>query len=60
LLGDLLAGVAWGALTTCVDLPPGAGRIINYAEFLGAETTICWSPSRRLVARRGVALGRGS
>ena len=35
-LGDLLAGVTWGALDfLLVDLPPGAERTFQYAEYLG-------------------------
>ena len=41
LLGDLLAGVDWGALDyLLVDLPPGAERTLQYAEFLGSGTAI--------------------
>ena len=41
LLGDFLAGVAWGELDyLLVDLPPGAERTLQYAEFLGAQTAL--------------------
>jgi ATP-binding protein involved in chromosome partitioning len=62
LLGDLLAGVAWGALDyLLVDLPPGVERTAQYAEFLGAATalvlvTIPSELSRGVVARSVAAL----
>src|SRR5205823_9401664 len=41
LLGDLLAGVAWGPLDfLLVDLPPGAERTVQYAEFLGSAAPL--------------------
>jgi ATP-binding protein involved in chromosome partitioning len=64
LLGDLLAGVAWGALDyLLVDLPPGAERTLQYAEFLGADTALVLvtTPSalaRGVVARSAAALRR--
>ena len=62
LLGDLLAGVAWGELDCLlVDLPPGVERTVQYAEFLGADTalvlvTIPSELSRGVVARSVAAL----
>jgi ATP-binding protein involved in chromosome partitioning len=64
LLGDLLAGVAWGALDyLLIDLPPGAERITQYAEFLGAQTaillvTIPSDLSRGVVSRSIAALAK--
>jgi ATP-binding protein involved in chromosome partitioning len=64
LLGDLLAGVAWGALDyLLIDLPPGAERITQYAEFLGAESaillvTIPSDLSRGVVSRSIAALAK--
>ncbi len=63
-LGDLLAGVSWGALDfLLVDLPPGAERTLQYAEFLGADTalvlvTIPSDLSRGVVSRSIAALGK--
>ncbi len=62
-LGDLLAGVTWGKLDLLlVDLPPGAERTVQYAEFLGAATTLVLvtipsDVSRGVVARSIAALG---
>jgi ATP-binding protein involved in chromosome partitioning len=62
LLGDLLAGVAWGALDyLLVDLPPGVERTAQYAEFLGPDTalvlvTIPSELSHGVVARSVAAL----
>ncbi|HSD10590.1 MAG TPA: P-loop NTPase [Candidatus Binatia bacterium] len=64
LLGDLLAGVAWGALDyLLVDLPPGAERTVQYAEFLGSAAglvlvTIPSDVSRGVVSRAIAALGK--
>jgi ATP-binding protein involved in chromosome partitioning len=64
LLGDLLAGIAWGALDyLLVDLPPGAERIPQYAEFLGPATaivlvTIPSDLSRGVVSRSIAALAK--
>jgi ATP-binding protein involved in chromosome partitioning len=64
LLGDLLAGIAWGDLDyLLVDLPPGAERILQYAEFLGPETaillvTIPSDLSRGVVSRAIAALAK--
>lgn len=63
-LGDLLAGVSWGALDfLLVDLPPGAERTLQYAEFFGADTalllvTIPSDLSRGVVSRSIAALGK--
>jgi ATP-binding protein involved in chromosome partitioning len=62
LLGDLLAGVAWGTLDfLLIDLPPGAERTFQYAEFLGPAAalvlvTIPSDLSRGVVARSLAAL----
>ena len=64
LLGDFLAGVAWGELDyLLVDLPPGAERTLQYAEFLGAQTalvlvTIPSDLSRGVVSRSIAGLGK--
>jgi len=64
LLGDLLAGVSWGKLDyLLVDLPPGAERTFQYAEFLGVGTslvlvTIPSDLSRGVVSRSIAALGK--
>jgi len=64
LLGDLLGGVAWGALDyLLVDLPPGAERTVQYAEFLGSSVplvlvTIPSDVSRGVVSRSIAALGK--
>jgi ATP-binding protein involved in chromosome partitioning len=64
LLGDLLAGVDWGVLDfLLVDLPPGAERTFQYAEFLGAKAsivlvTIPSDLSRGVVSRSLAALGK--
>ncbi len=60
--GDLLAGVAWGALDVLlVDLPPGAERTLQYAEYLGAAAafvlvTIPSDVSRGVVSRAVAAM----
>lgn len=62
LLGDLLAGVAWGTLDfLLIDLPPGAERTFQYAEFFGPAAaivlvTIPSDLSRGVVARSLAAL----
>jgi ATP-binding protein involved in chromosome partitioning len=64
LFGDLLAGVSWGELDyLLVDLPPGAERTLQYAEFLGARTslvlvTIPSDLSRGVVSRSVAALAK--
>src|SRR5262249_54433711 len=61
-LGEVLTSVAWGALDVLLfDLPPGAERTIQYAEFLGPRTsfvlvTIPSEVSRGVVARSIAAL----
>lgn len=65
-LGDFLAGVAWGKLDfLLVDLPPGAERTFQYAEFLGAGAavvlvTIPSDLSRSVVSRSIAALGKAA
>ncbi len=60
--GDLLAGVAWGSVDfLLVDLPPGAERTFQYAEFLGAAAafvlvTIPSDVSRGVVSRALAAM----
>lgn len=60
--GDLLAGVGWGALDfLLVDLPPGAERTFQYAEFLGEAAafvlvTIPSDVSRGVVSRAIAAM----
>jgi ATP-binding protein involved in chromosome partitioning len=64
LLLDLVAGVDWGRLDVLLlDLPPGAERTVQYAEFLGPETafllvTLPSELSRGVVARSARALAR--
>lgn len=60
LLGDILGSVAWGRLDLLMlDLPPGAERIVQFAEFLGprARFLLVSIPSRvaRGVVRRSAA-----
>src|SRR4030095_9018975 len=65
LLGEILASFEWGALDVLMfDLPPGAERTVQYAEFLGPRTsfllvTIPSEVSRGVVARWVAALSRG-
>jgi ATP-binding protein involved in chromosome partitioning len=62
LLLDLVAGVEWGKLDVLLlDLPPGAERTVQYAEFLGKDTsfllvTLPSQLSRGVVARSVRAL----
>jgi ATP-binding protein involved in chromosome partitioning len=62
--GDLLAGVGWGKLDfLLVDLPPGAERTFQYAEFLGEAAafvlvTIPSDVSRGVVSRAVAAMRR--
>lgn len=61
-LAEILAGVDWGELDLLLfDLPPGAERTVQFAEFLGADTgivlvTIPSAVSRGVVARSAAAL----
>jgi ATP-binding protein involved in chromosome partitioning len=66
LLGEILATSEWGALDVLMfDLPPGAERTVQYADFLGARTsfvlvTIPSEVSQGVVARSLAALSKGS
>lgn len=66
LLGEILESFEWGALDVLMfDLPPGAERTVQYAEFLGDRTslvlvTIPSEVSRGVVARSVAALSKGS
>ena len=63
-VGDLLATVEWGELDVLLfDLPPGAERTFQYAEFLGPDVpfvlvTLPADLSRGVVARSVAALSR--
>jgi ATP-binding protein involved in chromosome partitioning len=65
LLGEILGAFEWGALDVLLfDLPPGAERTVQYADFLGARTsfvlvTIPSEVSRGVVARSLAALSKG-
>src|SRR5688500_12267427 len=65
LLGEILASFDWGALDVLMfDLPPGAERTVQYADFLGPRTsfvlvTIPSEVSRGVVARSVAALSKG-
>ena len=65
LLGEILASFEWGALDVLIfDLPPGAERTVQYADFLGPRTsfllvTIPSEVSRGVVARSVAALSKG-
>jgi ATP-binding protein involved in chromosome partitioning len=62
LLGEILGSVEWGALDLLLfDLPPGAERTVQFADFLGPRTsfllvTIPSEVSRGVVARSVAAL----
>jgi ATP-binding protein involved in chromosome partitioning len=65
LLSDILGSFEWGALDLLMfDLPPGAERTVQYADFLGPQTsfvlvTIPSEVSRGVVARSVAALSKG-
>ena len=65
LLGEILASFEWGALDLLMfDLPPGAERTVQYADFLEPRTsfllvTIPSEVSRGVVARSVAALSKG-
>ena len=65
LLGEILGAFEWGALDLLLfDLPPGAERTVQYAEFLGPRTsfllvTIPSEVARGVVARSVAALSKG-
>jgi ATP-binding protein involved in chromosome partitioning len=65
LLGEILGAFEWDALDLLLfDLPPGAERTVQYAEFLGPATsfllvTIPSDVSRGVVARSAAALSKG-
>jgi len=65
LLGEILASFEWGELDLLLfDLPPGAERTVQYADFLGPQTafvlvTIPSEVSRGVVARSVAALSKG-
>ena len=64
LLGEILGSFEWGALDLLMfDLPPGAERTVQYADFLGTRTsfllvTIPSEVSRGVVARSVAALSK--
>jgi ATP-binding protein involved in chromosome partitioning len=64
LLGEILGSFEWGALDVLMfDLPPGAERTVQYADFLGSRTsfllvTIPSEVSRGVVARSVAALSK--
>jgi Mrp family chromosome partitioning ATPase len=65
LLAEVLASFEWGALDVLLfDLPPGAERTVQYADFLGSRTslvlvTIPSEVARGVVARSVAALSKG-
>ena len=65
LLGEILRAFEWGALDLLMfDLPPGAERTVQFADFLGPRTsfvlvTIPSEVSRGVVARSVAALSKG-
>jgi ATP-binding protein involved in chromosome partitioning len=65
LLGEVLESFEWGALDVLlVDLPPGAERTVQFADFLGPRTsfllvTIPSDVARGVVARSVAALSKG-
>jgi ATP-binding protein involved in chromosome partitioning len=64
LLGEILESFEWGALDLLMfDLPPGAERTVQYADFLGPRTafllvTIPSDVARGVVARSVAALSK--
>jgi ATP-binding protein involved in chromosome partitioning len=64
LLGEILGGFDWGALDVLlIDLPPGAERTVQFADYLGARTslvlvTIPSEVSRGVVSRSIAALAK--
>jgi ATP-binding protein involved in chromosome partitioning len=65
LLGEILESFEWGTLDLLMfDLPPGAERTVQYADFLGPRTsfvlvTIPSEVARGVVARSVAALTKG-
>ena len=65
LLGEILRAFEWGELDLLMfDLPPGAERTVQYADYLGPRTsfvlvTIPSEVSRGVVARSAAALSKG-
>ena len=65
LLSEILRSFEWGELDLLMfDLPPGAERTVQYADFLGPQTsfvlvTIPSEVSRGVVARSVAALAKG-
>jgi ATP-binding protein involved in chromosome partitioning len=65
LLSEILGSFEWGALDLLMfDLPPGAERTVQYADFLGPRTsfllvTIPSEVARGVVARSVAALSNG-
>jgi ATP-binding protein involved in chromosome partitioning len=65
LLGEILQSFEWGSLDLLMfDLPPGAERTVQYADFLGPRTsfllvTIPSAVARGVVARSVAALSKG-
>jgi ATP-binding protein involved in chromosome partitioning len=65
LLGEILRSFDWGTLDVLLfDLPPGAERTVQYADYLGPKTsfvlvTIPSEVSRGVVARSVAALEKG-
>jgi ATP-binding protein involved in chromosome partitioning len=65
LLGEILGSFEWGALDLLMfDLPPGAERTVQYADFLGPRTsfvlvTIPSEVAHGVVARSVAALSKG-
>ena len=65
LLGQILGSFEWGELDLLMfDLPPGAERTVQYADFLGSRTsfllvTIPSEVSRGVVSRSVAALSKG-